>query len=73
MSLDLQKLAPNVLTLAIHPGWVATKMTGYYGEDDMDECTKGLVSIIERFGIDGEEDTFENGGYIRWNGQKMDY
>jgi NAD(P)-dependent dehydrogenase (short-subunit alcohol dehydrogenase family) len=70
---DLKKLAPNVITLAVHPGYVATKMTGFYGEDDMDECMEGFTNIVEKFGQKGEEERIPNGGYVRWNGEKMNY
>lgn len=72
-SVDLQKLGSNILTLAVHPGYVATKMTGFYGEDDMDECMEGLVNIVERFGQKGEEQRLNNGSYVRWNGERMNY
>ena len=70
---DLKKIAPNVVTLAIHPGYVATKMTGFYGEDDMEECMTGFVRIVENFGQKGQEEKLPNGGYVRWNGEKMNY
>lgn len=69
-SMDLQKLVPNVITLAVHPGYVATKMTGFYGEDDMDECMSGLTSIVETF---GKKESLKNGSYVRWNGEEMNY
>jgi hypothetical protein len=43
-------------------------MTGYYGEDDMEECMSGLIGVIERFGKEGG---VESGSYVRWNGEKM--
>lgn len=71
---DLRKMNSNIITLAVHPGFVATKMTGYYGEDDMDECRNGLVKIVETFGNDNQETTaLKSGGYVRWNGEKMEY
>jgi len=71
---DLRKMNSNIITLAVHPGFVATKMTGYYGEDDMDECRNGLVKIVETFGNDDQETTaLKSGGYVRWNGEKMEY
>lgn len=70
---DLKKVAPNIITLAVHPGYVATKMTDFYGEDDMEECMDGFVRIVETFGTKGTEEKFPNGGYVRWNGEKMNY
>lgn len=70
---DLKKIAPNIITLAVHPGYVATKMTGFYGEDDMEECMDGFVRIVETLGTKGTEEKLPNGGYVRWNGEKMNY
>jgi NAD(P)-dependent dehydrogenase (short-subunit alcohol dehydrogenase family) len=73
-AMDLQRLAPNVIALAVHPGYVPTKMTGFYGEDDMEECMIGLVDVVEKFGEKGEDEMrLANGSYVRWDGQRMDY
>ena len=72
-AMDLQCLVANVVALAVHPGYVPTKMTGLYGEDDMEEHMTGLVDVVERFGQKGEETALANGTYVRWNGQKMQY
>jgi NAD(P)-dependent dehydrogenase (short-subunit alcohol dehydrogenase family) len=73
MAADLDKLGTsNIQTLAVHPGYVATKMTGYYGEDDMETCMEGLVKLIERFGTELGKD-IPNGGYVRWSGEVMPY
>ncbi|KAK3325072.1 hypothetical protein B0H66DRAFT_547347 [Apodospora peruviana] len=68
MAIDLGKLGSKVLTLAVHPGYVATKMTGYYGEDDMETCMSSLVETIERLGKD-----IPTGSYVRWSGDIMAY
>jgi hypothetical protein len=73
MAEDIGKVSGcNVQTLAVHPGYVPTKMTGFYGEDDMDTCMGGLVKLIERFGTKAGAD-LPNGGYVRWNGDVMLY
>lgn len=73
MAVDLEKLGTaNIKTLAVHPGYVATKMTGYIGEDDMETCMSSLVQVIERFGTEAGKD-LPNGGYVRWNGEVMAY
>ena len=70
MALDLLKMSSTVKTLAVHPGFVATKMNAYYGEDDMDLCMSSLVDTIERFGTDAGKD-IPNGGYVKWDGEIM--
>lgn len=73
MALDLKKmLKSKVLTLAVHPGWLPTRMTGFYGEDDMDVCMSSLVDVIERFGTP-EGENLPHGGYVKWNGEQMAY
>lgn len=71
MALDLERTLPSIKVLAVHPGFVATKLTGYYGEDDMDSCMDGLAATIERFGTDGDD--IPNGGYVKWTGEPMPY
>jgi NAD(P)-dependent dehydrogenase (short-subunit alcohol dehydrogenase family) len=72
MSVDLAKQKSKVSCLAVHPGYVPTKMTGFYGEDDMDTCMTALVETIHRFGTVAGED-LPNGGYVRWDGKPMAY
>jgi NAD(P)-dependent dehydrogenase (short-subunit alcohol dehydrogenase family) len=73
-AMDLQRLAPNVIALAVHPGYLPTKMTGFYGEDDMEECMTGLVDVVEKFGQEGEQGMrLANGSYVKWNGHKIDF
>lgn len=73
MAMDLATIAPNVITLAVHPGYVPTKMTGYVGNDDMETCMTSLVNIVEMFGTPEARTDLPNGGYVKWNGDKMDY
>jgi len=73
MAIDLSKEAPNVKTLAVHPGYVATKMTGYIGNDDMEECMSSLVNVVEVFGTPNAPPSLSNGGYVKWNGEAMAY
>ncbi|KAF9554685.1 NAD(P)-binding protein [Agrocybe pediades] len=73
MAIDLAKTAPNVLTLSVHPGYVATKMTGYFGEDDMEQCMSGLVKVVEDFGTESASPSLSSGGYVKWNGEKMNF
>ena len=39
----------------------------------METCMNGLVRTVERFGVEGEGDGLENGGYVRWDGERMAY
>ena len=67
---DLAKLGSKVISLAIHPGYLPTKMNDYYGENDMAECVSGIVRMIEAFGT-AEGTDIPNGGYVDWNGKVL--
>ncbi|KAK0624582.1 hypothetical protein B0T17DRAFT_463145, partial [Bombardia bombarda] len=44
MAINLQKLhLSHVVTLAVHPGWLPTRLAGFHGADDMETCMAGLV------------------------------
>lgn len=73
MALDLAKKGDNIITLAVHPGYVATKMTGYIGEDDMEICMAGLVGIVEVFGTPDAPKGLVSGAYAKWDGTIMEY
>ena len=70
MAIDLAKIGSKVITLAIHPGYLPTKMNGYYGENDMAECINGIAETIEAFGR-AESMNIPNGGYVDWNGKLL--
>ena len=67
VAVDLANMKSNVIALAIHPGYLPTKMNDYYGENDMAECISGIVKTIVSFGT-AEGTTIPNGGYVDWNG-----
>jgi NAD(P)-dependent dehydrogenase (short-subunit alcohol dehydrogenase family) len=70
VAVDLAKLGSKVITLAIHPGYLPTKMNDYYGENDMAECISGIVKTVEAFGtVEGKD--IPSGGYVDWNGKVL--
>jgi NAD(P)-dependent dehydrogenase (short-subunit alcohol dehydrogenase family) len=70
VAVDLVKMGSKVIALAIHPGYLPTKMNNYYGEDDMAECIRGMTDTIETFGTAGRID-IPNGSYVDWNGKVL--
>jgi NAD(P)-dependent dehydrogenase (short-subunit alcohol dehydrogenase family) len=70
VAVDLAKMGSNVITLAIHPGYLPTKMNDYYGENDMEVCISGITKTIQAFGA-VESTNIPNGGYVDWNGKIM--
>ena len=73
MAEDLTKLGKTTIrTLAVHPGWLPTRMTGFYGEDNIETCMTSVVDLIERIGTENDGG-IPNGAYVRWNGERMAY
>lgn len=70
VAVDLAKMGSEVITLAIHPGYLPTKMNDYYGENDMAECISGITKTIIAFGT-AESTNIPNGGYVDWNGKVL--
>jgi NAD(P)-dependent dehydrogenase (short-subunit alcohol dehydrogenase family) len=70
VAVDLAKMGSKVITLAIHPGYLPTKMNDYYGENDMEECISGITKTINAFGT-AEGMHIPNGGYVDWNGKLL--
>ncbi|KAF2457890.1 short chain dehydrogenase [Lineolata rhizophorae] len=62
---ELRKAGEPVVVVAMNPGFVATKMTNWTFEDDMDTCIAGLVRNIE--GITKEQ----NGQFFNWDGKQL--
>lgn len=71
--MELQKLGTKVKTLAVHPGFVPTRMTGYVGDNDLNECMEGLVEVVEGFASKKGKANLKNGGYVDWKGETMRY
>jgi hypothetical protein len=38
----------KMIFVSLDPGYIATRLTGWKGEDDMDTSVNGMVDIIER-------------------------
>jgi NAD(P)-dependent dehydrogenase (short-subunit alcohol dehydrogenase family) len=62
LSKEFEMNGEKVATLAINPGYVATRMTKGRYMDDMDECIAGIVNLIET------ADLNNTGKYYNWNG-----
>ena len=39
---------PKMIFLALEPGYVATRLTGWKGEDDIEESAAGMFQVIDR-------------------------
>lgn len=56
---------PDILTLALHPGWVKTRMGGKNAQIDVDTSAQGLLEVI------AQATKAESGGYVRYSGETI--
>ena len=63
MALDLKGIGVKVILL--HPGWVQTDMGGPNAEITVEQSVAGMVTLIERLGID------ESGSFFNYRGEML--
>lgn len=64
---EMQKAEQNIAVLSLHPGFVATKLTDFDYDDDMDTCIEGMVRVIEG------TDMSKTGQYVDWTGKTLEF
>ncbi len=64
-SLSMDLMHQNVKTLALHPGYVKTRMTDFHGEITPQEAASGLYKILET------ASERESGSFWHSNGQEL--
>ncbi|KAF2810713.1 NAD(P)-binding protein [Mytilinidion resinicola] len=64
---EWEKEGRNITVIAMEPGFVATRLTGWDYVDDMDTCIKGIVKVI--IGLKHED----NARFLRWDGTSIPY
>jgi NAD(P)-dependent dehydrogenase (short-subunit alcohol dehydrogenase family) len=57
----------KMVFITLNPGYIATKLTGWKGEDDMETSVKGMVDIIERVGLS------DSGLFYDYSGERLDF
>jgi NAD(P)-dependent dehydrogenase (short-subunit alcohol dehydrogenase family) len=62
---ELQKLQEPIAVIALYPGFVATKLTGFDFDDDMATCIAGMMEVILKC------DIRDTGVFIAWNGERI--
>lgn len=55
----------DIAVVSIYPGYVPTKMTNWKSRDDMEECTEGIVKVIEGIGME------QTRTFVDWKGQTI--
>ncbi len=63
MALDLKGIGVKVILL--HPGWVQTDMGGPNAEITVEQSVAGMVTLIERLGIE------ESGSFFNYRGEML--
>ena len=56
-----------LIFIALNPGYVPTKLTGFEGTDNINVSVKGMVDIIERVGPS------ESGLFFNYTGQILEF
>ncbi|KAF2181563.1 short chain dehydrogenase [Zopfia rhizophila CBS 207.26] len=64
---EWEKEGTNVTIVCMEPGFVATRLTGYDAEDDMETCIAGMMNVIESLTPE------DNGRFIKWDGSKLTF
>jgi len=61
-----QRLAGQKLAfIALHPGRVRTRLSGFNGAIDVEESANGMVKVIEDLKLE------QSGDFVRYDGEKM--
>ena len=63
--MDLKSKGSKIMVMAVSPGWVKTKLSGWLGDTDIDDAVDGMFSIIEKLTME------ETGGFWNWTGDKL--
>lgn len=64
---DLKSKGSKIAVMAVSPGWVKTRLSGWLGDTDIDESINGMFAVIEKLSME------ETGGFWNWNGEKIPY
>lgn len=62
LAYELKKQGSNIAVAAINPGFVATRLTDWDFDDDMDTCIAGILNVVENLTIE------TTGCFKNWNG-----
>jgi NAD(P)-dependent dehydrogenase (short-subunit alcohol dehydrogenase family) len=65
LAIDFKTTGLPVTTMAIDPGFIKTRLTGFRGTVDIKESSQGIYRLIE--GLTPET----SGSFYRWNGKEL--
>ena len=58
---------PKMIFLTLEPGYVATRLTGWIGEDDIEESVQGMFKVIDH------AKQSDSGLMYNYHGKKLDF
>ena len=64
---EMEKSGQNIAVISVNPGFVATRLTNFDFDDDMDTCIEGVARVIESV------DMAKTGLFINWTGEILDF
>jgi len=64
---EWEKEGRNLTIVCMEPGFIATRLTGWDGVDDMDTCIAGIVEVID--GLKHED----SGSFLKWDGGRIPF
>jgi len=67
IAMDLRERGSKVALMAISPGWVKTKLSGWEGTTDIEDSVDGMFSVLKKLTLE------ETGSFWNWTGDAMPY
>ena len=64
---EMEKSGQNIAVISVNPGFVATRLTNFDFDDDMDTCIEGVARVIESV------DMAKTGLFINWTGEILNF
>ncbi|RYN65040.1 hypothetical protein AA0117_g12209 [Alternaria alternata] len=67
IAMDLKSKGSKISLMAVSPGWVKTKLSGWLGDTDIDDSVNGMYAILEKLTME------ETGNFWNWSGEKIQF
>ncbi|PSN73640.1 short chain dehydrogenase [Corynespora cassiicola Philippines] len=67
IAMDLKSKDSKIAVMAVSPGWVSTKLSGWLGDTDIDESVDGMYEIMNKLTLE------ETGNFWNWSGEKIPF
>lgn len=64
---EWEKEGRDITIICMEPGFIATRLTGWDGVDEMGACVAGIVKVID--GLKPED----SGSFLKWDGSRIPF